>query len=209
MVPYRRLSFLLSIFALSLAPAEETETDPLENWIEIPDQWEALHRGDVVILDASAPGEEEKSDHSAMAAVLIEAPVLNVWAVLNDHNRSPDYIKTLLSSSLMEEKEDHALLEQKVKVGFHKVSYVVKHTPEPHSIIHFERVSGDMKSMDGFWRFFPVEGEESPSTLLIYRLSLKPDFPVPGFLIRKSLSDNLPDTLRSVRAEVYRKLENP
>ncbi|MEM1441247.1 MAG: SRPBCC family protein [Verrucomicrobiota bacterium] len=208
MVPLRHLTFAASVLlAILSAHAEEVDVDSVENWIKTQEQWDALQKGEVVILNAQAPGESGDSDHSAMAAILIKAPVLSVWEVLNDHDRSPDYIKSLLSSDLKEENEDHSLLQQKVKVGFHKVSYVVKHIPEPHSVIHFERVSGDMKAMDGFWRFFPVGDEESTATVLIYRLSLKPDFPVPAFLIRKSLSDNLPDTLTSVRTEVYRKLD--
>ncbi len=195
----------VGLFFLALTTLLSAEEQPsVEDWISTAQQWSQLGAGSVILLESSGGSDSKEANHAGMAAILIDAPVENVWNVVNDQDKAPGYIKTLLSSELVEKCDTYSLIEQEVKVGFHKVKYVVKHVPEQPIAIHFKRDSGDLKEMGGYWRFFPIgEGEET-KTLLIYRLSLKPDFPIPPFLIKKSLSDNLPDTLYSVKGEVLR-----
>lgn len=201
----RRLLIFTSLIAFSALRADDPgESANPHDWIKTEAQWTALKAGEVIVLEATNQSGEKNADHAAMAAILVDAPVDQVWDVVNDQDKAPDYIKTLLSSKRLEEHEGYSLLQQQVKVGFHKVKYIVKHMPSPPSVIHFARQSGDLKSMSGFWRFLPLGDEPEAGTLLIYRLSLEPDFPVPAFLIRKSLSENLPDTLLSVKNEVIR-----
>ncbi|MDF2375962.1 MAG: SRPBCC family protein [Verrucomicrobiales bacterium] len=199
--PFPVFSLITLVF---LSAAMSDETSKPDHWIKTPAQWALLEAGDVIILESTGESETKGSNHAATAAILIDSPVIPVWDVVNDQEKAPNYMKTLRSSKLLEEHEGYSLIQQQVKIGFHKVNYVVKHVPTPPSVIHFSRERGDMKEMNGFWRFIEVGGGEESKTLLIYRLSLKPDFPVPAFLIRKSLSDNLPDTLTSVRDEVLR-----
>lgn len=190
------LALFVSLFGEEPASADD--------WISTTDQWSQLNAGSVLLLESSLQSGEKEANHAATAAILIDAPVEDVWAVLSDQDKAPDYMKTLLSSKLVEQNDSYSLLEQQVKVGFHKVKYIVKHMPEPPVAIRFERESGDLKEMGGFWRFFPVGEQPNTKTLLVYRLSLKPDFPIPPFIIKKSLTDNLPDTLNSVKSEVLR-----
>lgn len=201
----RRFLLFTSLLALSSlrADASDESRNPVD-WIKTKAQWTALEAGEVIVLESTGQSDRADADHAAMAAILVAAPVEQVWDVVNDQDKAPDYIKTLLSSKLLEDHGSYSLLQQQVKVGFHKVKYIVKHMPSPPSVIHFARESGDLKAMDGFWRFLPVGEGPDAGTLLIYRLCLKPDFPVPAFLIRKSLSENLPDTLISVKNEVLR-----
>lgn len=196
---------LLNVLVLSsFTMLRGEEASYPQDWIKTPEQWTYLHAGEVILLESSGKAGAKDSNHAAMAAILIDASLEDVWSVVNDQDKAPGYIKTLISSKLVEDHETYSLLEQQVKVGFHKVTYIVKHMPEPQNAIHFQRESGDLKDMGGFWRFIPVVDEEETKTLLIYRLSLKPDFPIPPFLIKKSLTENLPDTLKSVKGEVLR-----
>ncbi|MDF1658362.1 MAG: SRPBCC family protein [Verrucomicrobiales bacterium] len=197
------------VLLLFLSSAFPNDISSPEYWIKTHAHWTSLEEGEVVLLESPDESKPVKTDHAAIAAILIDSPVAQVWDIVNDQDKAPDYMKTLLSSELLEEHEGYSLIQQQVKVGFHQVEYVVRHMPTPTSVIEFERQSGDLKSMNGFWRFIEVGKEGSMQTLLIYRLSLQPDFPIPPFLIRKSLSDNLPDTLISIRDELIRNQENP
>ncbi len=206
----RTLPAFVLFFQICAAHATDQEPEStVDFWVKTAEQQTALKAGQVIILESIDNSEGGTPDHATTAAVLINAPLSAVWDVVSDQNEAPNYIKTLLSSKVVKEESDYSLIQQRVKVGFHKIDYMVKHIPAPPSIIRFERVSGDLKSMDGFWRFIPISGEAGEGTLLIYKLSLQPDFPVPAFLIRKSLTDNLPDTLISVRDQVIRSLDGP
>ncbi|MDF1824353.1 MAG: SRPBCC family protein [Verrucomicrobiales bacterium] len=196
LIGFSQVMFLISIHGENASPAND--------WISSPGQWKELYAGDAILLESSDPPHAKGSRYAATAAILIEASVEEVWNVINDQERAPGYLKSLLSSKSLEDHDTYSLLEQEVKVGFHKVKYVVRHMPEPQTSIHFQRVSGDLKEMAGFWRFISVKGSADTRTLLIYQLSLTPDFPVPPFLVKKSLTENLPDTLHAVNDEVLR-----
>ncbi|NNE92693.1 MAG: hypothetical protein HKN23_13685 [Verrucomicrobiales bacterium] len=177
--------------------------DKVADWISTEAQWKHLTDGKVILLEKTEGKNGEKSSHGATAAIMVPAPVKEVWGVIDDKESAPDYIDSLVSAKVIEQTSKHSLIEQKVKVGFNKVKYVVKHVPEaPHSV-NFSLHSGDVKDIRGFWKFIPVN--DGKNTLLIYSLSLKPGFPVPGFVIRDSLEESLPEALVAVKGEVARR----
>ncbi|MCB1062316.1 MAG: SRPBCC family protein [Verrucomicrobiae bacterium] len=169
--------------------------------------WKELNDGKVVVLPlglpllSSEPGDDEDDFHAACAAIIIEAPVKAVWDVIADKEAAPDYIESLQSAKILEEHPDYVLIEQVMKLGpLPKVTYVVKHMPLPPHEVKFERHSGDLESIKGFWKFMPI-GDGS-KCLVIYRLSLKPGFFVPNFVIKRSLKKSLPEALEAVRDQV-------
>ncbi|MEM7602566.1 MAG: SRPBCC family protein [Verrucomicrobiota bacterium] len=164
-----------------LANSEEALSP--DYWITSAEQWGHLEAGEVVLLDASKESGGSGEGHAATAAILIHSPIEPVWNVVNDHDKAPEFIKSLIASKTIEKDTGYSILQQQVKVGFYRVNYMAELRLKPPDLIEFDQVSGDLKSMDGFWRFISVESETGSKTLLIYRLSLKPDFPVPPFLI--------------------------
>ncbi len=176
-------------------------------WITTDQQWAALRQGEVVLLDSNAGGKER--GHSATAAILVGAPPKEVWDVVFDGNTAADFQASLVTSTIVERSAEFTLVEQVVKVGLHKVKYVVRQAPAPPSLIDFSLESGELEKMDGFWRFLSVGDPADQKTLLVYRLSLEPLIPIPRFMIRKSITNNLPDTLRSVRDETIRRSTSP
>jgi len=197
--------FVLSVFLAPgvLVPLSAAEDKSAEDWVSTPEQWKKLSKGEVLLLVSQTDG--KGAGHSATAAILVDAPRGKVWDVVYDSDAAAGFQDSLVSSQIVEETESYALVEQVVKVGFHKAKYVVRQKPDRPDAIVFERESGDMKEIDGFWRFFTVVTGDEEKTLAVYRLSLKPDIPLPGFLVRKSIATNIPDTLYSVRDEVIRR----
>ncbi len=165
-----------------------------------------MENGEVVLLeesskDAADETAAEDEDHGVTAAILIDARPRDVWDFVADKEAAPDYIDSLESAEVIEETEEHVLIRQVMKLGpLPRISYVVKHSPTPPHTVNFERHSGDLKKISGFWKFLPVE--DGRKCLLVYRLSLKPGFLVPNFVVRNSLRKSLPDALRTVREQV-------
>lgn len=192
--------FLAALPCLSLPD----EPDNPSQWITSPGQWSQLREGKVILLSSDATSSDD-SGYSATAAVVVDAPPSEVWKVVDDGNAAAGFQDSLVSSKVIERAADYTLVEQVVKIGLTKVNYVVRQKPQPPRLMDFELESGDLREMDGFWRCLPLESEGKQRTLLIYRLSLKPAIPIPGFLIRKSIAKNLPATLSSVRDETLRR----
>ncbi len=201
MHPAFLLAVSLSIIPLLLHPKEP---DNAADWITASAQWSALQRGEVVLLDSDTD-RSDSSGYSATAAALVAAPPSEVRAVVEDGDAAADFQESLVASRIVKRTEESILVEQTVKVGLKKVTYLVRQYPRSSQLMDFELESGDLKEMSGFWRYLPVANGEKTGTLLVYRLSLKPLVPVPGFLIQKSIAKNLPNTLRAVRDETIRR----
>lgn len=172
------------------------------DYITSESDWKKLRDGEVILVEISAKilkSERAKEDqHAAAAAILVEAPPTAVWKVIADKEAAPEYIESLESATIIEDNAEYQLIEQVMKLGpLPRVTYVVKHTPLPPHTVQFERHSGDLKSISGFWKMLPVDGGKK--CLVVYRLALKPGFLVPNFVMRNALKKSLPDALRAVR----------
>ena len=184
------------------------EADSARSWITGKEQWSELEAGRAILIDSSISSKENGDSHSATAALLVDAAPDVVRTVVEDGDKAAGFQEALVSSEIIDRTGSVTLVRQIAKVGLHKVGYVVRQTAENPQLMNFELVDGDLKSMSGFWRFLPVPSEEGTRTLLVYRLSLEPNAPIPGFLVRRSIAICLPQTLVAVRNETLRRAES-
>jgi hypothetical protein len=59
-------------------------------------------------------------------------------------------------------------------------------------------VDGDFNLFDGSWRLYP----KGRGTLVTYRLSVKPKFFAPSFMVKRALSSDVPERLAAIRDRV-------
>ncbi len=200
-IPLIAASALLLVFAdPTCATAQTTANDIVES----KEQWKKLNSDKVIILKNEMGEGKEDDSHAATAAIIVDAPLKDIWAVISDKEGAPDFVKNLKNATIVEQKGNTALVEQTVKIGMLKeVTYVIKNVSNPPNGMTFSRHSGDLKAIDGYWRLYPIE--KGKKTLVVYRLGLKPGFAVPAFMIKNSLKSSLPEALREVRGEVARR----
>ncbi|MEM7147428.1 MAG: SRPBCC family protein [Verrucomicrobiota bacterium] len=155
--------------------------------------WAALQTGEVVIIE-EAQGKDDGPQH-VVAGILIDAPVKIVWDAIADKEGAPEYVENLKSAKIVANHPEYQLIEQKMKLSFllPAFTYVVRHTPTPHSRVDFVRESGDLKHIEGYWRFIPVDNGKK--TVLIYSLYVDPGMLIPQAIIRGSMKKSLPEVL--------------
>ena len=66
--------------------------------------------------------------------------------------------------------------------------------------IDFELVEGNLRNMEGGWRFRQLENE--PAYILTHEIRIRPGFPVPRWLLRRILRQDIPDMLACLRGLV-------
>ena len=96
----------------------------------------------------------------------------------------------------------YQLVEQDMKLGLLPgvFNYVVRHNMQPYDRIDFKRQSGDLKDIEGYWKFVPLDGEKK--TLLVYQLHIVPGMFIPGIVVRSGLKKSLPSALIGIRDRV-------
>jgi ribosome-associated toxin RatA of RatAB toxin-antitoxin module len=152
-----------------------------------------LAAGEVVARETSG----DPQGGSARMQVLVHAPARAVWDVIVSCELAFRFVEGLQSCEVLEDTGDRALVHQVVDRGWlmPRLDFVFESLRRPWTRIDFRLVEGNLKAMDGSWRF----EETADGTLVDYEMRLRPQAPAPAFLVRRNISRTMPDLLACVR----------
>jgi len=141
------------------------------------------------------------------AAIAINATPEEIWEVVTDCDKAPEFVPGVLSCERLEVLEPGRveLFRQAVKYSWYlpRLEYEFRLEYFPYEQLNFRRVSGSLKRLDGTWW---LEARGDDQTLVFYSLDLDPGFLVPKFLVRKALRKDLPKVLAALRQRVRDRL---
>jgi len=186
------LTLILLCFALLAQPAAAGE--PPRHWPS-PEQLSRLRDGDIQLqtLPDAAVG-------AARLQAVFYTDAEPIWRVLEDCEANYRLVPGLKDCELLLLEETRARTRQTVKSFWFAPSqtFVFTTVREPFSWIVIELESGDLRQMRGSWRFDPLP--DQPSALLVtHEIELQPGIPAPRWMVRKTLSRDLPDMLACLR----------
>jgi hypothetical protein len=166
-------------------------------------QWANLERGHPVIIDNNPKLTATKGKTYVTGVVLVNERTDNVWAVLNDYESGPSYIEDLVRVRVVASGDHSVLVEQGMKVNRRDYRYLVRLFPsEQREKLTFRLEKGCLRSMDGGWWLYQVEGGK---TLLVHSLHLNPGVLCPKAVVRNSLEKKIPETLTAIKGEIQRR----
>jgi ribosome-associated toxin RatA of RatAB toxin-antitoxin module len=143
---------------------------------------------------------EEESGGAATVHALFWAPTAAAWDVLGDCEVNYQFVDGLRDCELIESSETEALTRQAVKKHFlaPRMEYTFKTARQSGNWVAIRLVSGDLKRMEGSWRFDPVEG--SDAVLVSHHIQVQPKMPVPRWLVRRTLKRDIGDMVACLRS---------
>ena len=129
-----------------------------------------LASGDVIVVDKSGGEPNGKVG----AAILIKAPVEQVWNLLVDCRHAPDCIPGLKNCKVLRGEGDTETIEHQVKFSWliPEVIYTFKANYQIHKRIDFKRIGGDLKEIEGSWVLESIG--DGNQTIVIYSVYLDP-----------------------------------
>lgn len=192
-------SILLIFFLVSGTPAtslHSVENEPLSRLDRA--ERALLASGDVIVVDKSGG----QSKGRVGAAILIDAPVEQVWNVLLDCRHAPDFIPGLKNCRVLHSEGDTETIEHHVKFSWliPEVTYTFRANYRVYERIDFKRIGGDLKEIEGSWVLQSM-GEEN-QTIVVYSVYLDPGFFIPQWLVNFTLRGDLPRLMKSIRDRV-------
>ena len=141
--------------------------------------------------------------------IIIDAPPEQIWTVLTDCQRAPDYVPGLKSCEILERSPDG---RWEIRRHVNNSKLLPKITSEfrndftyPHKVA-FTRTGGDLITNQGEWLLSPIEG--TAKTLVTYNCTLAAKTVIPDSMIRKSIRKKTPKVLRALDKEVMADLES-
>lgn len=162
------------------------------------DQLDALKRGEAIVTVRSAGS-------AGVVAAAIDIPVSPavLWSAMLDCGRAARIVSGLSSCRVLERdpKGQWDVREHVVRWSWLMPSTrsVFRSVYEPPQRIRFNRVAGDLKSLDGEWVLQELPGGEA--TRVHYMATVDPGIPVPRPLLRAAIESDVPRTLKALRDE--------
>jgi Polyketide cyclase / dehydrase and lipid transport len=125
-----------------------------------------------------------------------------VAAVLTDYVRIPHYMPEVRTSQLLERSEDRAVVEQEAVARFlmfsKRVHLVLEVEETPLAIAFRDRCGQSFARYEGSWLML----DNGRDTRITYRLTAKPMFDVPGWLLSRLLKRDAAEMIERLRAEI-------
>jgi hypothetical protein len=140
----------------------------------------------------------------ASGSVFIEAEPPVAWRMLTDYDHLHETMPKVVSSRLLESKNQTKIIAQSGKSGIFIFEKTVNFTLKVDEVypehLYFSQIGGDFQVYEGEWRLEAVDGKNGHATLLTYQAEIKPDFFAPQFLVSFVQSQDLPTILKAIRS---------
>lgn len=165
----------------------------LADSIDEPDR-ELLLKGEVISETIRA----DESGGAARFMVYFETTPERVWETVLSCESALVFVRGIRECELLEQDAEQTVIRQVVKTSWlvPKQDFTYRMTWEDPHGARFERISGSPKVMEGGWAF----REFGQGLLVTHELRVKPDLPVPRFLVRHLMQKSMPRMLACVRA---------
>ena len=107
--------------------------------------------------------------------------------VITDFERYPDWVAGMKSCRILERDEQGRglVVEAVLDLKLRTIRYVNRYDYEPPSRLWWSSIDGDIKRIDGLYRF---EDQGDGTTLMTFALDVDPGMFVPG-MVKKMLTD--------------------
>jgi ribosome-associated toxin RatA of RatAB toxin-antitoxin module len=125
-----------------------------------------------------------------------------VMAVLTDYARIPKFVPDVQHSKVLERSGATAVVEQEAVSRFmlfsKRVHLILDIREDAGSIRFRDRCGKSFTSYEGSW----IISEHDSVTVIDYRLSAKPSFEVPAFVLKRLLKRDAAQLIERIRGEI-------
>ena len=123
-------------------------------------------------------------------------------AVLTDYDRIPKFMPDLQVSKVLERTASGAIVEQEAVSRFmmfsKRVHLVLDIREQPGSLRFRDLCGKSFASYEGEWHLT----ESDSFTIVDYRLTARPSFEVPGFVLKRLLKRDAAQLIDRIKAEI-------
>jgi carbon monoxide dehydrogenase subunit G len=160
----------------------------------------------VISTSASQPSEvsvqEQAGVYSVTAKFRVPQPPAAALAVLKDYERIPRFMPGVTTSIVRQRSAERVVVEQEAvsrMMMFSKRVYLLLEVNEEGHTLRFRDSAGRSFALyEGAWKLSQLDEE----TTILYELRAKPNFDVPGFLLRRLLARDAKTMIDRLRQEI-------
>lgn len=210
---------LLAACSVALAPAEELPpvgaapciacrapiAEPLELY-SLEDRV-ALEAGEVLRVEVSRESAGDDLSAATRAASLIKRPPAQVWEVLTDFERWPEFMPLVQNTRVARRDGERMWVEQQYRILFRAMAHTTIYELDPRAgRLGWQldtNAPHDIAASQGRWQLVPVA--EGRDTLVRYAARMSAGRAVPEFVAKMLRERSLEQLLANLRSEVLRR----
>jgi ribosome-associated toxin RatA of RatAB toxin-antitoxin module len=193
----------LLVLACLFSPLLLAATPPPEHPLLTPELLAELEKGEAVIAKSHEKGEEGNDAASASALGLIEKPAADVWTVLNDFEKQPEFMPRLEKVERYETTQPTIGLNHTLKVLWKRVNYhllmEVDNAAMRQSWKLDDSKKNDIKTTIGTWTLLPWGDDRC---IVVYDIEVNTGMAVPKFVSQMLLKQDLPSVVDALKQRV-------
>lgn len=142
---------------------------------------------------------EQGQGGAAKVQALFRAEPQAIWDTLGDCDANFRFVRGLLECEVTEQTPEHAVTRQVARKHWlaPTMTYRFETRRQPWKWIQIRLLDGDLKAMQGSWRFDPLDG--GPLVLVTHEIRVQPRMPAPRWLVRRTLSRDIADMVACLR----------
>ncbi len=173
--------------------------DPIDGSVASAKAMARLRNGEILVanIHTGEPG------GAARAQILMHSDLQELWVYIASCDSVFKYVKGLRQCELLGVEHglnsDTTKLHQVVKKSWviPMIDYIIEVRRQPPDRIDFNLIEGNLKALEGGWRFNVLPDEQG--IVVTHEVRVQPDFPTPRWLIRRSMRKDVPDMLACLR----------
>lgn len=159
-------------------------------------EWDRLRDGEVVLRVRRT----DEAGGGGLALALFRVDVEALWSLVGDCAANRRFVQGLRDCHVFDETRTTARTRQRLKPFpfLPTLSYEFETVRAPYEWIRIRLVQGDLKALDGSWRF---EAVNDGWLLVTHDIHVQPGLPAPRWLARRTVQRDLAAMMACLRWE--------
>ncbi len=188
---------MLWLWSVATAGAQETAWPaPPPPATPSPADLARLEAGDILVRNTQL----DQAGGAAVAQAIFHTDAPGLWRVLGDCDANYRFVRGLRDCEILHEDATSALTRQSLKpyALFPRFDYEFETLRQPYDWILIRLKEGDLRALEGSWRFDPAPGG---GLLVTHAIRIQPRIMVPRWLARQTVERDLHRLVACLRWE--------
>ena len=185
-----RVSALLILIALVSTRSSGAATKDLSD-----DEMARLKRGEVLLQTI----QDEKPGAAARVTALFHTNAQAIWDIIGYCKYEYIYMQGLKYCEMLDGDQFHMTMRHRLRSSWYTptLDFTFEANREPGGDGEAHLIDGDLKILEGSWKFSPLADDNN--VIVVHEIRIQPKLPAPGWLVRRNLQRDLPAMLACIR----------
>ena len=159
------------------------------------DELARLTRGEILLQIVR----DEKPGAAARVTALFHTNSQAIWDIIGYCKYEYIYMRGLKFCEMLDGDQFHMTMRHRIRNSWYTptLDFTFEAHREPGGDGQAHLIDGDLKILEGHWKFSPVANENS--VIVVHEIRIQPKLPAPEWLVRRNLQRDLPAMMACIR----------